>query len=96
MMGRINRETENLKFVFGILEDGASVPIGCNKADSHLVFYARMTLEYNVQWFKDGHRNPKPECHAFVGVMSRESALITLTCATLDDLLICTCDAQNA
>ena len=41
-----SREMQNLKVAFDILEDGAKVPFGCNKAYGHLVFYVRVTLEW--------------------------------------------------
>ena len=57
----INKEIENLKVTFDILEVGAKPPPGYNKASGHLIFDARMTLERNAQWFKDGHRTPAPK-----------------------------------
>ena len=37
-MDAINKEMENLKVAFDILEDGANPPVGYNKASGHLVF----------------------------------------------------------
>ena len=87
---------ENLKIVFDILEDEAKIPVGCNKSSSHLVLDACMTLEFKARWVADKHRNPKPEWHAFSGVVSRKMCLIALTHAFLNDLIIFTCDIQNA
>ena len=42
----INREIENLKNVFDVLEDEAKIPVSCNKSSNHLVLDARMTLEF--------------------------------------------------
>ena len=44
-MDAINREMENLRVAFDILEDGAKIPVGYHKASGHLVFDVRMTLE---------------------------------------------------
>ena len=41
----INREMEDLKVSFEILECRAKILVGCNKASGHLVFDVRMTLE---------------------------------------------------
>ena len=38
----INREMENLKVDFDILEDGAKIPVGHDKASGHFVFNVRM------------------------------------------------------
>ena len=44
-MGEMNREMENLKATFDVLEDRVKIPVGRSKASGHLVFDARMTLE---------------------------------------------------
>ena len=71
-MDTINREMENLKFVFDILEDGSKIPVGYNKASGHLVFDVRMTLERKARWVKDSHKTPEPEWSTFARVVSRE------------------------
>ena len=68
----INREMENLKVVFDVLEDGAKIPVGCKKVSSHLVFDIHMMLEGKARWVKDGHRTLEPEWSTFAGVVSRE------------------------
>ena len=60
-MDVINREIENLKVTFDILEHRSKIPVDCNKASGHLVFDVLMTLERKVRWVKDGHRTAKPE-----------------------------------
>jgi len=92
----INKEMENLKVAFDILEDGAKPPVGYNKASGHLVFDVRMTLERKARWVKDGHKTPEPDWSTFAGVASRESVRIALTYAALNDLPVCACDIQNA
>ena len=95
-MDAINKEMENLKVAFDILEDGAKPPVGYNKASGHLVFDVRMTLERKARWVKDGHKTPEPEWSTFAGVVSRESVRIALTYAALNGLPVCACDIQNA
>ena len=43
-MHAINREMENRKVAFDILEDGIKIPVVHKKASGYLVFYVRMTL----------------------------------------------------
>ena len=45
----INREMENLEISFGILDDEANIPVVCGKASGHLVFEARITLEWKYR-----------------------------------------------
>ena len=59
-MDAINREMENLKVAFDILEDGAKIPVGYHKASGHLVFDVRMTLERKARLVKDGHKPLNP------------------------------------
>ena len=49
-MDTINRDIENLKVDFDVLEDGANIRVDHNKASGHLVFEVRMTLEEKYQW----------------------------------------------
>ena len=65
-MDAINREMQNLKVAFDVLEDGAKIPVGHNKAHVHLVFDIRMTLVRKARWVKDGHRTPEPEWSTFL------------------------------
>ena len=66
-MGAINREMENLKVAFDMLDDGAKIPVGYNKASGYLVFDVCMTLEWKARCVKDGHRTPKPKWFTFAG-----------------------------
>ena len=60
-MDTINRKMKTLKVNFDDLEDGAKIPVGCNKSSSNLVFNARMTLKWKTLWAKDGNRTPETE-----------------------------------
>ena len=85
-----------LKVSFDMLEDGAKIPVGYNKAFGQLVFDARMTFELKSRSVKCGHRTPDPEWLTFSGVVSRESARIALTYFVLNDLHACAYEIQNA
>ena len=53
-----SREIDNSKVSFDILEDVSKIPVGHDKASSHLVFDARVTFEHKTTWVKDGCRTP--------------------------------------
>ena len=92
----MNRELENLKVAFDVLEDGAKILVGFNKASGHLVIDYRMTLERKSLWVKDGHRTPELEWSTFAGVAHIESVRIALTFVALNNMPVCACDIQNA
>ena len=92
----INKEMENLKVAFDILDENKSPPPGYSKASGHIIFDVRMTLERKARWVKDGHKTPEPQNSTFAGVVSRESVRIALTYAALNGLPVCACDIQNA
>ena len=92
----INKEMENLKVAFDILEDDQSPPPGFKKTSGHIVFDVRMTLERKARWVKHGHKTPEPEQCTFAGVVSRESVRIALTYTALNGLSVCAADIQMA
>ena len=57
----INREIENLKVAFDVLNDRSKVPVFYHKASSHLVLDICMTLEREVICVEDSHKTPEPE-----------------------------------
>ena len=52
----MNKEMENLKVAFDILDEGSKAPPGYRKASGHMVFDVRMTLKRKARWVKNGHR----------------------------------------
>ena len=55
-----------------------------------------MTLEHKSGQFQDGCKTPDPEWSTFSGVVSRESARISLNYVAIKDLPVYACDIQNA
>ena len=92
----MKRQMDNLKVAFTILEDGAKIPVGCNKASGYLVFDIRITFDRKSRWVKDGHRNPEPNWSTFDLVVHRDRALIELTYAALNNLPMFSCGVQNS
>lgn len=92
----LNREMNNLRVAFDILEDKRSLPPGYTKSSGHIIFDVRMTLERKARWVKDGHKTRNPDNCTYAGVVSRESVRIALTTAALNGMKVCACDIQNA
>ena len=92
----INKEMNNLKVAFDILQDDQNPPPGYSRASGHIIFDVRMTLERKARWVKDGHRTPEPDWCTYAGVVSRESIRIALTYASLNSLPVYGADIQNA
>ena len=55
-----------------------------------------MTLERKARWVKYGHKTPEPSWSTYDGVVSRESIIIYLTYAALNNLPVFGADIQNA
>ena len=64
-MDATNREVENMKVLFYILEDGAKIPVGHKKTSGTLVFDTRMTHEYISLWVRDRHVTPETKWSDF-------------------------------
>ena len=56
-----NREIDNLKVTFDILEDVARISVGYDKASINFDFDAHLDLEPKFIWFKDGYMTPEPK-----------------------------------
>ena len=74
-MHLINREIENLRVDFEILEDVSKVSVGCNKASGYLVFDVRMTFKRIYLLVKDGYEALNPSSLPLVALF-RERALV--------------------
>ena len=68
-MDKINREMENLKVTFDVMEDGTKIPVGHSKTSGYLVFDVSMKLERKARWVNDEHRTPTPEWPKFYEVV---------------------------
>ena len=86
---------ENLKGAFNILEDGAKITVGYDKAYSFLILDDHMKFKHNEKWVKDRHRTPEPKWSYFSGVALRGSPCIELTYADIQEFLVYSCDAHK-
>ena len=87
---------QNLKVDFDVLPEGKSPPPGYFRSSGHIIFDVRMSLERKAIWLKDGHKKPEPSWSMYAGVVSRESIIIYLTYAALNNLPVFGADIQNA
>ena len=82
---------ENLKVAFDIMPDGKSPPFYYTKADGHLIFDLRMTLERKSRWM--AIKLPKLSGQYLqVYVLLREIIRIALTYAALNDIPVFSSD----
>ena len=91
----MNKDMENLKFAFDVLEDGTKIPADYHKTSTHLVFEALMNIEHKSLWVKVMHKVSEPGWSAFYDVVPRESTRISLTYDALNNLPACACDIQT-
>ena len=73
----------NVGVAFEKLEEGQTAPPGWNKVSGHLIWYVKMDFTRKARWVLDGHKTPDPIGSTFTGVVSRESAQIAFTYASL-------------
>ena len=95
-MNAINREMENLKVAFDVLDDRSKISVCYNKASGYFLFDVCMKLERKYLWVKDAYETPDLEWFNISGVISIESVHVALTHATLNDVPTCACDIYNA
>ena len=86
----------NVSVAFEILPTGAPVPVGWKKSSGHLIRDLKMDFTRKDRWVKDGHCMPDPKYLKYAGMVSRESARISLTYAALNDVDVTAADIQNA
>ena len=92
----LNKEMENLKVYFDILPEGKSPPPGYFRSSGRIIFYVRMTIERKDICVKYDPKTPEPSWSTYAGVISRESIIIALTYALLNNLPVFGYDIQNA
>ena len=85
----------NVSVAFDILPTGAPVPVGGKKSYGHLIWDVNMEFTRKACWFKYGHRMPDPKESNYAGVVSRDSVIIALNYAALNDVDNTAADIQN-
>ena len=86
----------NVSVSFEIIPTGAPVPIGWKKPSGHLIWDVKMDFTRKARWVKYGHRTPDPKQSNYAGGVSRDSVIIALTYADLNDLYVTAANIQSA
>ena len=58
------------------------------------MFDVKMDFTRKTRWVLDGHKILSPDGFTYSGIVSRESARITFTCATLNGLYVFAADKR--
>ena len=92
---KLAREMANIEVTFKILEHSQPTPVGWNIVLGHLVQDIKRGFTRKARWVKDRHMAADPLGSNYASVISRESARIAFTYATLNDLNVWATDIQN-
>ena len=85
-MNALDKEIFNVSISFDIQDHSVAAPVGWKKTSGNLVWDVKMDSTRKARWVKDGHRMLDPTCSNYARVVSRNSIIIELTYASLNDL----------
>ena len=87
----------NVKVAFDVVPDGQNAPIGNQFVKCHMIFYVNMEdFRQKSRYVARGNMTNSPPTITYVRVVSRETILLALTIAALDDLQVLEADIMNA
>ena len=93
----IQKEMNNVKVAFHILEDGVAIPPGYQFMECHIVFDIKFDgFTFKSRMVAGGHMVDTPSFLTYASVVSRETVRIALLIAALHDLDVKAADVQNA
>jgi hypothetical protein len=93
----IQKEMNNVRVAFRILEDGEDVPPGYQFMKCHLVFDVKFDgFRFKSRMVAGGHMVDTPPFLTYASVVSRETVRIALLMAALHDLDVKAADVENA
>ena len=93
----INKEMENVKVAFKILDDNKDILPGYKEMQCHIIFDVKMdNFKRKARLVAGGHMIDTPPNLKYASVESQESVRIALTIAALNDLQVKAGDIQNA
>ena len=92
----IQKEMQNNKIAFKLLQRGAKPPPGYKKIRCHMNFEVKIDLRCKARYVAGGHLTDPPSSITYSTVVSRESVRIAFLIAALNDLNILAGDIQNA
>jgi hypothetical protein len=83
----VRKEMQNVRIAFKILNGEESVPPTYQEIRCHMIFDVKMEdFRRKERFVAGGHTTDTPYSMTYASVVSRESVIITLTLATLNDL----------
>ena len=84
---KISKELGNIRVAFEILPYGKTTPIGYQFVQCHMVFDIKMAdFRHKARTVVQGHMTKAPTTITYASIVSRETAMIALMIATLNDL----------
>jgi hypothetical protein len=93
----IQKEMNNVRVAFRILEDGEEVPPTDQFMNCHLVFDIKFDgFRFKSRMVAGGHMIDTPPFLTYASVVSRETVRIALLMASLHDLEVMAADVENA
>ena len=93
----IQKEMNNVKVAFHILDDDRPIPVGYQYMDCHLVFDIKFDgFTFKSRMVAGGHMVDTPSFLTYASVVSRDTVRIALLIAALHDLDVKSADVQNA
>ena len=93
----IQKEMNNVRIAFHILDDETKVPPGYQYMDCHIVFDVKFDgFKFKSRMVAGGHMIDTPSFLTYASVVSRETVRIALLIAALHDLEVKAADVQNA
>jgi hypothetical protein len=93
----VRKEMKTFRIAFKILNRGESVPPTYQEIRCHMIFDVKMeNFRCKVRCVAGGHTTDTPHAMNYASVISRESAIIALTLAALNDVDVKMADIENA
>jgi hypothetical protein len=88
---------KNVRIAFKILNGEESVPPTYQELHCHMIFDVKMEyIRRKARLVAGGHKTVTPHAITYASVVSRESVIIELTLAALNDLDVKMADIENA
>jgi hypothetical protein len=93
----IQKEMNNVRVAFHILEEGQKIPPGYQFMKCHLIFDVKFDgFKFKSRMVAGGHMVDTPPFLTYASVVSRETVRIALLMAALHDLEVTAADVENA
>jgi hypothetical protein len=93
----VRKEMKNVRIAFQILNDDDTIPPTYQEIRCHMIFDVKMEdFRRKARFVAGGHTTGTPHAMPYAIVVSRESVIIALNLAALNDLNVKMADIENA